>query len=459
MVARKLMTLSLVVLVAGCGVDGLLFGALTRGDQDRETPLQAAPNILQGKAPGYAGAALDVVTGAGDVLDDLTTSVADDNTFSITVAGNTSLTNLVLVVDGGASGVWGVVSEVPAQTSIKAPPQLIAIGELNARTTLATLLVLAKARATGQTLTALAPTAVDLAVGDVLGLLDAADDRITPLWDLVISLPPMRTHPGVGQSYLAAGDTTDFDAALATALGAFEFRACYPTDQIRLVLIADLRPGGVDRNCQEIDRFLWASDAPGKSRFVTGGIHIDTPRCGETTGPCLDEAAFDAASQKLGNWVPNQVQMYDDGTHGDAAAGDNLWTVSVDMPYWDPGGLDQAGVRVGYKYTYGFPGQGWTESEEWPGNKRLIELRDLNGDHVITRQDFFGDETTNKDKFNLLTAARGGCGKVVFPSQPAPPKCVNDSLEAMIDSDLDCELDAWPAPGLSGPITLDCPDS
>ena len=89
MVARKLMTLSLVVLVAGCGVDGLLFGALTRGDQDRETPLQAAPNILQGKAPGYAGAALDVVTGAGDVLDDLTTSVADDNTFSITVAGNT----------------------------------------------------------------------------------------------------------------------------------------------------------------------------------------------------------------------------------------------------------------------------------------------------------------------------------------------------------------------------------
>jgi hypothetical protein len=31
----------------------------------------------------------------------------------------------------------------------------------------------------------------------------------------------------------------------------------------------------------------------------------------------------------MGNWSPNFTPMYDDATHGDALAGDNLWSSST----------------------------------------------------------------------------------------------------------------------------------
>jgi hypothetical protein len=164
----------------------------------------------------------------------------------------------------------------------------------------------------------------------------------------------------------------------------------------------------------------------------------------------------DEASQLLGNWVPNLVVMHDDGTHGDTEAGDGLWTLALEFPWFETT-AEQSAVRIGYKYTYGNPGQGWTSTEEWPGNKRVLALRDVNGDRVITRQDLFGDETTNKDKANLLSPAKGGCGTVIFPNEtPQKEGCTNDSVESLVDTDSDCVLDQWPLPGVSGPITIEC---
>jgi MazG family protein len=57
-------------------------------------------------------------------------------------------------------------------------------------------------------------------------------------------------------------------------------------------------------------------------------------------------------------------------------------------------------VRLAYKYTFGLEGQGWTDSEEWPGNQRLLELEDLTGDHRVTRWDLFGDEAAKSDEWS-----------------------------------------------------------
>ncbi|MDH3253078.1 MAG: hypothetical protein OEM41_09825, partial [Ignavibacteria bacterium] len=51
---------------------------------------------------------------------------------------------------------------------------------------------------------------------------------------------------------------------------------------------------------------------------------------------------------ELGNWTPNLVRMYDDGTHGDQVAGDGIWSLAVDV---------EQGSEILYKYSNsGAPG-------------------------------------------------------------------------------------------------------
>lgn len=477
-----LFQLTLTFALAGCGFEQFIFEELTRGDQV-ELP-KTAPNLIEGLAPMASGGTVTVFAGAGTVLEPLTSDINEAGEFRIQAPGNTEFVNLILVAQSPTASVWGLAPQVAAQTSVTSPPQILPLdflqpdmGELNADTTLAVLMVLAKARSVGLPVSSLAPGATSGAISEIVTLKDS-DPRIVPLKamvDRIVAGSPgaLAPFPASADSYLKAdvlgdfdytgdgsndSDSVAFDAALADAISAFQFNACYPDNTVRLVLMADIRPGKLDRNCSEIDNFRWAEDATGKTMFVTGAIHIDTPRCGETAPPCLDDAEIDAGTQALGNFEPNQIRMYDDGTHGDALAGDGVWTIALDLPWFPPGDLSSAGVRVGYKYTYGFPGQGWTGSEEWPGNKRIVELRDLNGDRLVTRLDVFGDETTNKDKSNLLSPAKGGCGTVVFPSQETKPSCTYDALENQVDTDGDCELDSMPTPGVASPLTIDCPE-
>ncbi len=69
---------------------------------------------------------------------------------------------------------------------------------------------------------------------------------------------------------------------------------------------------------------------------------------------------------ELGEWQPNLVRMYDDGTHGDRIAGDGLWSLQVKLP---------ANAEIQYKYTNsGDPGQ-WVPSEEFAGRNRSVNIR------------------------------------------------------------------------------------
>lgn len=83
---------------------------------------------------------------------------------------------------------------------------------------------------------------------------------------------------------------------------------------------------------------------------------------------------------QLGEWTPNAIRMYDEGTHGDAVAGDGLWSLLVDVPL---------GEEVQYKYTNsGIRGQ-WVQSEEFPQRNRTVTITQTT-DVVHTITDIFG---------------------------------------------------------------------
>jgi hypothetical protein len=60
--------------------------------------------------------------------------------------------------------------------------------------------------------------------------------------------------------------------------------------------------------------------------------HSSVPRAMYIVGP----------DPELGDNVPNKVQMFDDGTHGDQKAGDNVWSYTAQIP---------AGRKIFYVYT------------------------------------------------------------------------------------------------------------
>jgi len=138
--------------------------------------------------------------------------------------------------------------------------------------------------------------------------------------------------------------------------------------------------------------------------------------------------------------------LFDDGTNGDAVAGDGIYSRAFVFP---------RGVRIAYKFTYGRGGQNWTGTEEWPGNSRLLELVDVNGDEVIVRRDFFGDETSNKNQANLLSPARGGRGTVTWDTD-ANDDGLLDAREITVDFDADCSADGFPPIGPNPPLTVPC---
>jgi len=82
----------------------------------------------------------------------------------------------------------------------------------------------------------------------------------------------------------------------------------------------------------------------------------------------------------LGNWMPNTVPMYDDGTHGDQTSGDGIWTLEVQLP---------AGIEIEYKYTNSGPKGSWQPGEEFPGLNRKIRV-DKTTDAPMVILDRFG---------------------------------------------------------------------
>jgi hypothetical protein len=235
------------------------------------------------------------------------------------------------------------------------------------------------------------------------------------------------------------GDNGPFDQKLSEVAQLWSPAGCPDPDNVRLVFSVDFRAGGRDGNGGTVNRFKWATDKPGKQMYFVGWIHVDSP---------IQDPAVNA---RIGNSVPNQLPMFDDGTNGDEVANDGVWTIFFDVP---------RGVRVGYKYTWGTRGQGWTGSEEWPGNSRIIQVDDLNGDDFVFRYDVFGDEATNKDASNLNVRGTGtvswdtdvrGCGRPEAREQPAREQIQQQNMRLC-----GSVPEGWVTPSTIGPLTLAC---
>lgn len=187
-------------------------------------------------------------------------------------------------------------------------------------------------------------------------------------------------------------DTAAFDAVYTQALDQVDVEAPEDPDLIRVLFTVDFNEGKRAGDCGPINRFRWVRNEPGKQMFFVGGIHQSSP---------VQDPRIDAMLGNRGGWTPNVIKMYDDGTNGDRTANDGIWSIYFDLP---------RGLRMGYKYTWGRQGDLWTGSEEWPGNQRILEVADRNGDGYVFRVDNFGDEATNKDLANANPAAGGSVG-------------------------------------------------
>jgi hypothetical protein len=132
-------------------------------------------------------------------------------------------------------------------------------------------------------------------------------------------------------------------------------------------------------------------------------------------------------------------------------------------------------LRLGYKYTFGLAGDIWGGTEEFPGNQRLLEIVDQNGDGFVSRHDDFADETSNKDRVNTLQK-KGATGMVCF-YEPTQEQCTGsaqerhancgckidhngdglpDSRELPWDKDQDCTPEGYRVFANVQPLTVKC---
>lgn len=292
--------------------------------------------------------------------------------------------------------------------------------DIDLRSTTATLIVDAAAAESETSLQVVDPCVLGAAIDGIYGEMDdggAAADVLAEVQD--------------------AGGAPDGEAseALAAAATGVSLEGVIDPELIRTVIEVNFNDGQVDGNCDGISRFRWVRDEPGKQMYFVGGLHEDSP--------VQDLEYNEQMGSGSGAWTPNQIPMFDDGTNGDEMAGDNIWTLTLDLP---------RGARIGYKFTWGQQGQLWTGTEEWPGNQRILQIDDINGDNFVRRRDNFADEASNKDKANLN---RGGMGEIDWESD-VNDDGIPDARERPLDLDNDCMLDDWVTPTAIGPATVAC---
>jgi hypothetical protein len=214
-------------------------------------------------------------------------------------------------------------------------------------------------------------------------------------------------------------------------------KTCLDPNSVRLVFTVDFSSNTKDGNCSSIDRFKWAKDTPGATMFFVGWVHRDS---------LLQDSSV---NNMLGASTPNQILMYDDGTNGDEVAGDHVFTVSFVIPRGTP--ATGAVFRIGYKFTWGTRGARWTDTEEWPGNSRILEVVDVNGDGFVYRHEVFGDEATNKDASNLNL---NGTGTITWTTDLHG--CGPEARENTYDFKT-CACGAFQTPKGVEPLKVACP--
>jgi hypothetical protein len=370
---------TLALVLAGCGLDGLFF--TPRGFDESSGPTTVVAGQTQ------AGATLVVLGADGRVI---ANGQADDaGKFELVLPSGQSFSNLRLFARGDAGDHKSVIAELPAGSRAE-------LGVLSARTTsFAQLLSYEIQDQAGSSFLATPPAAVR-------GLLSELNVAPTPalaaLVAAVEALGPFALQPE-GASLTADVDPNlaeAYRAALAAAAEGYAIRFRCDPSRLATMFTVDLSGQAKDGN-----------GAPQRIRQQPKEARVFLGYTSDESSPVVD----DTIPNKL---TPNDptAAMVDDGTQGDEVAGDRIYTVVVPLP---------RGARILYKYTNGAAGEGFTGTEEWPGNARIIQIEDvLTGrpdgepDCLVVRRDAFGDEASNKNFVNLNAVARARGGSLPY---------------------------------------------
>ncbi|MFH1529848.1 MAG: choice-of-anchor X domain-containing protein [Pseudomonadota bacterium] len=471
--AQNLIVIGCVALLAGCGLEAPIFGAATDKGPDW-VPDAPKPYKVKGQVYGLPGAAISYSTPGGTLLDQFGASADGDGLFQSEFPGSTEYRNLVVkaAAQPGSAVILGLALRIPrnpdiyydqvasyhlggmsaAAWSVAAPVAALPVfANLDDRSTTLTLALLTRAAVQEIGLTSVSIPSINQALQILADQYYGTDTAVHDAGRMISRLlaaaaanrqaPDLFLFPAEGSflnpAFLEAvavdysgdghpdGDTAAFDATLAAAAAAVTLSACEGTGRIKVVFMADMRPGSLDRNCNTINRFKVAKDEPGRRMYITGGMFTNppaaaTPACsGGVDDHCLSPEEWAEVNDMFGSWIPNQVPMRDDGEGGDAVADDGVWTIVLEVPFIPVESSPEGkGVRIGYKYTWGTAGAGWGGTEEWSGNNRILEITDRNGDGIIVRYDFFSDETSNKNVANLF---KGPCNGTAPWPEAAPP--------------------------------------
>ncbi len=132
-----------------------------------------------------------------------------------------------------------------------------------------------------------------------------------------------------------------------------------PITNVSLAIIEQPSQGTMVQSREDIVTVIFQCDARGmyvrKSIYIVGNHEV------------------------LGNWIPNIVRLYNDGTHGDIVADDSIWSVEVQLP---------VGAEIEYKYTNSGAEGSWNPGEEFPSLSRKIKVEKTDTGRMILLDKF-----------------------------------------------------------------------
>ena len=462
---RVLMVLGVLVFsVVGCGLENL-FGTIG------STPSPRPASTIQGFFPweGVKTTSMVVTDGGGNTVVPFDTVIRPDNSYQLKLPSS-KYSFLQVHARVGDMETRSIVPYVGEESSVSGV-------NMDARSVAEALIVEARLGADGIGWKVLDPVVFEgtrrliFAAFDVPGptqdfmrmverLIPRADPFSGTADAFFFRVPEVSSDYAVKTSPIDAGwiarnpfdyagtgsaqsDSLLFDQKLVEVAKLYDPTGCPDPTRIRLVFTVDFNQSALNGNGGAVDRFKWAKDQPGKQMYFVGWIHKDSLAV-------LSNDVYAAVSKAMGSSTPNIVKMYDDGTNGDEVAGDSIWTIFFDVPY-DPTGT--APLRIGYKYTWGKQGAPWTGSEEWPGNSRIIEVVDVNGDGFVHRRDVFSDEATNKDKSNLSLSPKN-TGSITWTTDLRGCGPEAREQKSTLRNAQTCEQ--WLTPKGVGPVTVAC---
>ncbi|MCX7944698.1 MAG: hypothetical protein N2746_09355 [Deltaproteobacteria bacterium] len=465
MVKRYLFVIFIVICLQNCGIESLLFSNLSSVPED---PGSVENRIIVGVTNFLKSGTADLISSSGDSVAVKSGMIAQDGKFAIEVSSKVDLNNAIVVLRSGNRVLFDIYPKLDKASTIEESKSdsfkvKVIDNVIDERTTTYTILAISKLRRMGLSLSTISYCAIKNAKGEVFlkfekdsesnrlltmvtKILNAGSDTGSDImFDVVSFLKDNNSKSILSEKFLrnnsvdyTEGDDKSvepFETQVMKSSSEFEFIAKYDESRLATVITANINEGLVDSNGNTINPYKWATKKDGAKMFIALGIHKDSPIQDEK----LNQEVFK-------NWKPNVIQMYDDGTNGDEISGDNIWTISFVLP---------KGLRIGYKFTFGLAGDVWTGTEEWPGNQRLLEIIDVNGDHFVTRYDSFGDETTNKDKANQLLPSKGGTGTVNWNTD-ADRDNIPDAQERQQDSKGNkLPVSQWKPPSKVFPVTID----